>query len=409
MLVEEGPGKYGACGGSILNDTTILTAAHCVTEEGTTIKFPDAQIDVIAGANLVSVQKLLDHDEGLPVSEEEIISPLGPTGAEVKAGVTTVRVDPNYAPQTSTNSIPRDDVAVVTLSTPLELSAARNTAAISLVPTGATPAAGTTLSISGYGREEGAETAKPNGKLYSTTLTAMSSNACEEYALGNEAIYLCAESPTSATCQGDSGGPLTEGSPAVQVGIVDSGLAGCPVGKPTLFTNVAVPEIRDFIEGSESSPMAPRPSSAPTIKSVGATPVDFSPLTCEPGTWNGSPSYSYTFQTDNSAAQVLHSGTSNVFVPPASLVGTSLICIVQASNSGGVSTLHSAATAAIAADTAAPTSAITADKCVKQSCSLSITASDPNGVALTVAPSASYSVVAKCPKKKKKKKAKKHK
>jgi secreted trypsin-like serine protease len=409
VLVNEGPGKYGSCGGSILNATTILTAAHCVTEEGTTTKYPDSQVDVIAGANLVSVQKLLDLEEGQSISEEEVISPRGSTGAQIKAGVTTVRVDPNYAAQTSTNPIPKDDVAVLTLSTPLELSAARNTAAISLVATGATPAAGTTLSISGYGREEGSESAKPNGKFYSTTLTAMSSNACEEYALGNTAIYLCAESPTSATCQGDSGGPLTEGSsPAVQVGIVDSGLDGCPTGKPSLFTNVAAPEIRDFIEGSESPPTAPRPSSLPAIKSVGVTPVDFSPLTCEPGAWNGSPSYTYTFQSANAAAQVLQSGTSNVFVPPASLVGTALVCIVQASNSGGVSTLHSSATAAIAADTAAPTSSIAAVKCVKQACTLSISASDPNGVALTaVTSSASYLVTAKCPATKKKKKSKK--
>jgi hypothetical protein len=405
VLVEEGPGKYGSCGGSILNATTILTAAHCVTEEGTSTKFPDAQIDVIAGANLVSVQKLLDFDEGLPVSEEEIISPLGPTGAEIKAkDVASVRVDPDYAALTNTNPIPKDDVAVITLSEGLTLTSARNTAAIPLVATGATPGAGTPLSISGYGEQTGAEGAKPDGKLYSTTLTAMSANACEEYALGESAIYLCAESATSTTCQGDSGGPLTEGNPAVQVGIVDSGLAGCPTGKPTLFTNVATPEIRAFIEGSESPPIAPRPSSAPTIKSVGATPVDFSPLTCEPGTWTGSPTYSYTFQTSNAAPQVLQSGASNTFTPPANLVGTPLMCIVQASNGGGVGTLHSAATAAITADAAAPTATITALKCHLQACTVSISASDPNAVALTLTSSAAYQVTAKCPVKKGKKK-----
>ncbi|HEY5260955.1 MAG TPA: serine protease [Solirubrobacteraceae bacterium] len=421
VLVEEAPGKYGSCGGSILNSTTILTAAHCVTEEGTSTKYSDEQVDLIAGANLVSVQKLLEIEEleeinpaykATAAEEEEFISPLGPagTGAQIKAGsiskIASVRVDPNYAAITTSNPIAKDDVAVITLSEPLELTAARNTATISLVGAGATPAAGTSLSISGYGEQSGAEGARPNGKLYSTTLTAMSGSACEEYAGAQSAIYLCAESATSATCQGDSGGPLTEGSPAVQVGIVDSGLAGCPTGKPTLFTNVATPEIRDFIEGNESPPIAPRPSSLPTIKSVGAAPVDFSPLTCEPGTWTGSPTYTYTFQAGSIAGAVLQSGASNVFTPPASLVGAPLICVVQAGNAGGGGTLHSAATAAIAADTGAPTASITALKCHLQACTVSISASDPNAVPLTLTSSVAYEVTAKCPVKKGKKKKK---
>jgi hypothetical protein len=187
---------------------------------------------------------------------------------------------------------------------------------------------------------------------------------------------------------------------------VDFGAKECPVGVPDVFTNIAAPEIRDFIEGSESPPVAARPTSTPVLKSVGTAPVDFSPLTCEPGAWTGSPTFSYTIQEENSSAAVLQSGPGNIFTPPSSLVGTPLVCIVEASNPGGVTTFRSATTAAIAADTAAPTSAITADKCVKQACTLSLTASDPNGVALTVTPSASYTVVAKCPKAKKKKKKK---
>ncbi|MGA9874506.1 MAG: serine protease [Solirubrobacteraceae bacterium] len=417
VLVEEGSGKYGSCGGSILSSTTILTAAHCVTEEGTETKYPEKQIFVIVGANVADVQALLEIEEAEADSgftwrptekeEESFVAPLGPSGAQIEVGKNaSVRVDPDYAAITSSNPVAKDDVAVITLSGPLELTPARNTAAISLVGVGATPTAGTSLSISGYGKEEGAETAKPNGKLYSTTLTAMSGSACQEYAGPQNAIYLCAESATSATCQGDSGGPLTEGNPAVEVGIVDSGLAGCPAGKPSLFTNVASPEIRDFIEGNESPPIAPRPSTLPTIKSVGAAPVDFSPLTCEPGTWAGSPTYIYTFQAGSIAGAVLQSGASNVFTPPESLVGTPLVCVVQASNAGGVSTIHGVATAAIAADTAAPTALITALKCHLQACTMSISASDPNAVALTLTSSAAYEVTAKCQVKKGKKKKK---
>ncbi len=388
VYVEGGPFKEGgetfttSCGGSILNSTQILTAAHCTDAEGTKNEEPAEKYSVLAG----------DSVDDAPSSTMQIRE------------VASIRRDPLY--KISPTS---DDVAILTLKTPLELSAAKNAEAISLVTTGATPAPGATLSISGYGKEEGAEGEehKPNGKLYSTTLTAISSDACREAVGINSAVLLCAQSATSSTCQGDSGGPLTEGSPAVEVGIVDFGLKECPVGEPDVFTNVAAPEIRAFIEGSNSPPIAARPTLPPAIKSIGAAPVDFSPLTCEPGAWSESPSFTYTFQVENASAQVLQSSPSNVFAPPSTLVGVPVVCIVQASNSGGVSTLRSGTTPPIAADAAAPTSSITAVKCVKQACTLAFTATDPNGVALSEQASAAYSVVTKCPKKKKKKKSKK--
>ena len=155
-------------------------------------------------------------------------------------------------------------------------------------------------------------------------------------------MLLCAISSSSSTCRGDSGGPLTEGSPAVQVGVVDFGLQGCPANRPDGFTNVAAPEVRAFIEGNESPPVAARPAVPPLIRSVGAGPVDFSPLTCEPGAWSGSPSFSYTFQVEDASLRVLQSGPSNVYVPPSNLIDLPLVCIVQAANSGGVSTYRSA-------------------------------------------------------------------
>jgi Trypsin len=386
VFVEGGPFEEGgktfttSCGGSILNPTQILTAAHCTDVEGTTTPQPAEKYAVLAG----------DSNDNLPSSTMQIRE------------VASIRRDPLY--KTSPTS---DDVAILTLKTPLELSTAQNAEAISLVPTGATPASGTPLNISGYGKEEGAESAQSNGKLYSTTLTAISSDACRAGVGVDSAVLLCAVSASSSTCQGDSGGPLTEGSPAVQVGIVDFGAKECPVGVPDVFTNVAAPEVRVFIEGSEAPPVAARPTSPPVLKAVGAASVDFSPLTCEPGAWSGSPSFTYTFQVENASAQVLQSGPANVFVPPSALVGAPLVCIVQASNPGGVTTSRSGTTPPIAADSAAPSVKITALKCHLQVCTLAFTASDPNGVAMSLTSSAAYTVTVKCPKKKKKKHGKK--
>jgi len=372
---EEGGYRIvGACGGSILDSTHILTAAHCVDAEGTTTQRPASDFTVVAGDS----------------------TSYGTAPTRQVTGVNHIRTHPYYTllPET------KDDVAVLTLSKALTLSPAMNAVAIPLVTTGATPPPGTALSVSGYGLQSSAQGSEPNGKLYSTSLTAVGSDPCRAAVGVNSAVLLCAISATSSTCQGDSGGPLTEGSPAVEVGVVDFGLLGCPANRPSGFTNVAAPEVRSFIEGNESPPVAARPTSPPVIKAVGSTPVDYSPLTCDPGTWSGSPSFTYTFQVEDASQRVLQSGASNVYSAPASLIDFPIVCIVQASNAGGITTFRSATSPPISADTAHPASSLSGPKCHLQACTLSIAATDPNSVPLGIVSRASYVIAARCPVKK---------
>jgi secreted trypsin-like serine protease len=379
MTVVEQPGGLDLelnCGGAILDDTHILTAAHCVDEEGTTTTYPASEVRVLAGASDVAE---FEASLTAPIDSEE-------------RGVSRVRVHPYYNPPPGI----KDDAAVLELSEPLVLSPAANAQAIPLVPAGATPAGGTALSLSGYGKQNGDEHVESNGKLYSTSLTAASSDACRELVGVNSAVLLCDSGVNTASCQGDSGSPVTEGTPPVEVGMVDFGGQGCPTNSYAGLTNLAAPEVRDFIEGNESPPVAARPTAAPAIKTVGSTPVALSPLTCEPGSWSGSPSFTYTFEVENGSAQVLQSGPSATYVPPASLVGTPIVCIVQAANAGGVATARSGTTPALASDSVSPRSSITALKCHLQSCSVSVAASDPYSLALGVEAWVSYETTTNC-------------
>jgi hypothetical protein len=106
-----------------------------------------------------------------------------------------------------------------------------------------------------------------------------------------DAVFLCASTPTGAGCNGDSGSGLTYGSIPVLVGIMDTGeiVSGepCSGGSDNGFVNVAAPEIREFIEGSENPPIAPRGGGV----TIHAVPKVGDMATCESGSWSGSPTF----------------------------------------------------------------------------------------------------------------------
>ena len=177
-----------------------------------------------------------------------------------------------------------------------------------------------------------------------------------------------------AACFGDSGGPLTAGG--LQVAIASyAPQAGCTRG-PSGFADVTAPEVRAFIDGAATIPVAPRQGDPSLLYSV-IPPVQGSPIRCAPGTWTNAPTLAYTF-VDDATGAALQAGPSARFVPAAAHRGATVACVVSASNAGGTTTARTGTTAAVQPDVVPPTSALLSVSCRKRRCKVRLGAADPN-------------------------------
>lgn len=85
------------------------------------------------------------------------------------------------------------------------------------------------------------------------------------------------------------------------------------------------------------------PSTSDTV-TVSGQAQEGTTLTCNRGTWTGSPTFTYTWLR---AGSPISGATSATYTPTASDVGSTLRCRVSATNAGGTVTLTSAATSAV--------------------------------------------------------------
>jgi Trypsin len=304
--VEKGV-EVELCGGVILGETRILTAGHCAVDPNTGAPATPEDMLVIAGVS--------------DIEDEE--------ATEQVAEVERVRVHPyfDYAAGPGT----ADDVAVLTLSKPLSLAGVA-AHSIAMTQAGGEPGEGAAVRLTGFGEEEPV-TEELTGRLNTLGMSVLYSRECGGEA---DALFVCASAPGGSACNGDSGSGLTTSgaSPSV-LGVADtvevSSGQRCLDGAVAGFVNLAAPEVRDFVEGAEAPPQAPRGGKA-VIR--GVLTVGHS-LTCEPGSWSNGPTFAFAFVESAVGGAVLQQGASPTYALSAADVGRRILCQVQATNAGG--------------------------------------------------------------------------
>jgi secreted trypsin-like serine protease len=227
LLVQFGKGKT-TCGGSIISDSKILTAAHCffVPDTGEMAR-PD-NVEVIAGAENI-LPKVVDQDHAVQ-----------------RTTAASIRLPLAYKFEPGVKKKPYD-IAVLTLAKSLAFNQAVR--AIPLYPVNSVnsvqPADGTEVTLTGFGRQSNDKEA--DGYLYALKTTLVPRGECREDA----PLFLCSKAARGSACHGDSGSGLTVGSPAMLIGVQDFGDLKdkqCIDGGFSGYANVMAPEIRGFIE-----------------------------------------------------------------------------------------------------------------------------------------------------------------
>ncbi|XP_017001064.2 trypsin alpha-3 [Drosophila takahashii] len=195
------------CGGSIISNNIIVTAAHCL-DSPTTV----SNLRIRAGSNKRTYGGVLIQAAAMKAHE-------------------------GYNSETKVN-----DIGVVRLQTKLTFGSTIKAIAMASV----TPAHGSAASISGWGKTSYTGGSSSGTLLYADTrIVGRTQCASSTYGYGSfvRATMICAAAANKDACQGDSGGPLVSGGQLV--GVVSWGRECALANYPGVFANVA--ELRDWV------------------------------------------------------------------------------------------------------------------------------------------------------------------
>lgn len=196
------------CGGSLISDTVIVTAAHCTMGQN------PSQMKAVVGTN-----------------------DLGAANGQA-FGISQLIIHPQYNPQSQDF-----DMSLIRLSTPVKLGGAIQT--IQLADADANYAADTLATISGFGAIN--QNLQLPNRLKFAQVQLWGRDFCNAQNIpGLTDRMVCAGHPSGqvSSCQGDSGGPLTVDGKLF--GVVSWGFGCGAKGRPAMYTYVGA--LRSWIK-----------------------------------------------------------------------------------------------------------------------------------------------------------------
>ncbi|XP_052131416.1 mite allergen Der p 3-like [Frankliniella occidentalis] len=220
VTMYKGKTYVAQCGGSILDKYHILSAAHCFDNRN-----PKAYY-IRVGSDYWRYK-----GQG--------------------SGVKTITVHPKY-----NKTIFDYDVAVIKLIKPITINN-RETKATSIVKLNTVTKADTVITLIGWGYTDALHSKPIPGTVRSVDIAVTDRSECEsDYSDFEKEItprMICGmttDGEAKDSCQGDSGGPVINKATKQQIGIVSWGMGCAQMGSPGVFTNLANPEIRSFINSA---------------------------------------------------------------------------------------------------------------------------------------------------------------